>query len=67
MVAEDEVELAAVIDRVSVLEYKRLSKNGYNFNALKRGKIANYPSLKNTDLEPWVGKETCQLVESIFD
>ena len=35
MVAEDGVELAAVVNKLSIAEYKRLSKEGYNFNALR--------------------------------
>jgi hypothetical protein len=67
MVAEDGVDLAAVVDKLSVVEYKRLSKEGYNFNALEKQKIAGHDSLKGTDLSSWSGKSTEALIESIFD
>lgn len=67
MVAEDGVALDAVVNKLSIAEYKRLSKEGYNFNALKKQKIADYESLKGTDLSSWSGKATEDLIESIFE
>ena len=67
IVAEDGVELGDVIEKVSVTEYKRLAKEGFNFNTLKKGKIAALPSLEGTDLASWAGKETEELIESIYD
>jgi len=67
MVAEDGVALRSVVAKLSVGEYKRLSKEGYDFNALKNKKIASYESLKNTDLSSWAGKSTDALIESIFE
>lgn len=67
MVAEDGVALDAVVNKLSIAEYKRLSREGYNFNALKKKKIASYESLKGTDLSSWSGKATEDLIESIFD
>jgi len=67
MVAEDGVDLSEVIDTISVSEYKRLAKEGFNFNTLKRGKISLLPSLEGTDLSSWNGKETAELIESIYD
>ena len=67
MVAVDQVPLGDVLDKISVAEFKRLSREGYNFNKLKKSRIAKYPSLQGTDLEKWQGKETEQLIESIYD
>jgi hypothetical protein len=67
MVAEDDVALATVVSKLSVDEYKRLRNEGYSFNALKRQKIADYESLKGTDLSSWTGKSTEELIDSIFD
>jgi hypothetical protein len=67
MVAEDGVELAAVVNKLSIAEYKRLSREGYNFNALEKQKIASYESLKGTDLFSWSGKSTEDLIESVFE
>lgn len=67
LAAEDGVELGELIDKVSVSEYQRLAKEGFNFNSLKRGKIENYSSLEGTDLAPWCGKETEALIESIYE
>ena len=67
MVTVDHVPLGDVIDKISVAEFKRLSKEGFNFNKLKKSRIAHYPSLRATDLQKWQGKETEQLIESIYD
>ena len=67
MVAEDGVDLGAVVNKLSIVEYKRLSKEGYNFNALEKQKIASYDSLQGTDLSSWSGKSTEALIESIFE
>lgn len=67
MVATDSIPLGDVVDKLSVVEYKRLSNEGFNFNKLKKEKIFKYPSLKGTDIEQWGGKETEQLVVAIYD
>jgi len=67
MVATDGVPLGDVVEKLSVVEFKRLSKEGFNFNKLKKSKIVKYQSLQGTDLEQWGGKETEELVNSIYD
>ncbi len=67
MVVEDDVYLGDVVDKISVEEFKRLSKEGFNFNSIKKKKIDGYPSLHGTDLSSWSGKETEELIESIYD
>lgn len=67
MVAEDNVPLSDVADKLSVTAYRQLAAEGFNFNTLKRAKITAYPSLENTDLKYWAGRETEDLIESIYD
>ncbi len=67
MVVTDGVPLDDVVDKLSVAEYKRLSKEGFNFNKLKKSKVAKYPSLQGTDLAKLGGKETEELIVSIYD
>lgn len=67
MVAEDGVELGDVIEKISVSEFKRLSKEGFDFNKLKKSKITKYPSLEGSDLSAWGGKNTEELIESIYE
>jgi hypothetical protein len=67
MVASDGVPLGDVIEKLSVVQYKRLSNEGFNFNKLKKTRIINYESLQGTDLERWRGKETEELIVSIYD
>lgn len=67
MVAEDGIALEEVVSKLSVDEYKRLSREGYSFNALKRQRIARYDSLRGTDLASWTGKSTEDLIHSIFE
>jgi hypothetical protein len=66
MVASDGVPLGDVVKKLSVAEYRRLCKEGFDFNKLKRSKIEKYPSLRGTDLEGWGGKATEELVDSIY-
>ncbi len=67
IVAEDGVALGEVIDKISVSEYRRLAKEGFNFNTLKKGKVPALASLEGTDLASWRGKETEELIDSIYD
>lgn len=67
MVAADGVPLGDVVSKLAVAEYKRLSKEGFNFNKLKKSKIAKYPSINGTDLARWGGKETEELIISIYE
>lgn len=67
MVAEDGVGLGDVIEKISVDEYKRLAKEGFNFNVIKGGKISQQTLLEGTDLLSWNGKTTEELIESIYD
>lgn len=67
LVVSNDVPLARVIGKLAVTEYTRLSRAGYNFNKLKRARIADYPWLRGTDLAAWAGKDTESLIESIYD
>jgi len=67
MVADDEIDLGEVIEKISVAEFKRLSREGFNFNKLKKSRISEYTSLAGTDMAAWCGKETEQLIESIYE
>lgn len=67
MVATGDVKLEAVVDKLSTTEYKRLSREGFNFNQLKRSKISHYESLRRTDLASWGGKETAELIDAIYE
>ncbi len=67
IVSEDGVPLGDIVDKLSIVEYRRLSKEGFNFNKLKKSKITKYPSLQGTDLEKWGGKETEELIISIYE
>ena len=67
MVAEDGVTLSRVVRKLSLNEYKKLSARGYNFSSIKKKPIENYQSLAGTDLAAWRGKQTGELIESIYD
>jgi hypothetical protein len=61
------VALSEVVGKLSTAEYDRLLRDGFGFNGLKRRKIKRMPSLDNTDLASWQGKETEELVFAIYD
>ncbi|MDY6826627.1 MAG: hypothetical protein SVV67_05555 [Bacillota bacterium] len=66
MVAFDEVALNDIVDSLSVDEYKRLVREGFDINQLKKKKIKDDPSFKNSQFYSWVGKSTEELVDSIY-
>jgi hypothetical protein len=66
LVAEDGVPLDQVIDRISVAEYERLARAGFDFNRLERKRIPAWPSLEGTALAAWRGKRTEELVDAIY-
>ncbi len=67
LIINDNIPINDILDKISCEEFLRLSKEGYNFNSLKDCKIPNYPSLQKTALASWAGKDTEDLVESIYD
>ena len=66
MVAFDEVPLNDILGKLSVEEYKRLGREGFDFNQLKKKKIESDPSFVNSKFSSWVGKSTEELVDSIY-
>jgi hypothetical protein len=67
LVIEKEASLNEIVDKLSTQEYDRLSKEGFNFNSLKKEEIPNFTSLEKTDLSSWQGKKTNELVLNIYD
>jgi hypothetical protein len=67
MVVERDTELARIIPELTTLEYDRLLRAGFNFNSLSRKKIQGNPRLAESDLSSFIGKETKDLVENIYD
>jgi len=67
LMTEENMPLAEIAGKLSTIEYDRLLKSGFRFNSLKRKKIGRMPSLDNTDLAAWQGKETEALIFSIYE
>ena len=67
LVIEEEVEVGKIIPKLTHIEFDRLNKAGFDFDALQRKKIRNYNQLNDTDLASWAGKSTNDLVENIYD
>jgi len=67
-VIEYGVDPMEVIPRLATVEYDRLLREGFNFNRLgRRKRIRGSKRLARSDLSPFIGKETADLVESIYD
>ena len=66
MVALDGVELGNVVERLSVSEFERLARAGFNFDSLRKKRISNFASLRGTDLAAWRQKSTGRLTASIY-
>jgi hypothetical protein len=63
----DDVDPNFTIPKYSSIEFDRLNKAGFNFNALKTQRIPSYPGIDKTDLSSWPGKSSSDLVLSIYD
>lgn len=67
MVVRDGIAFDDVVGKISLEEFERLNREGFNFNSVKREKIANYASLEGSELASWRGKTTRALIESIYE
>lgn len=67
LVIEEDVGVEKIIPQLSHIEFDRLNKAGFDFNALKRKKIRKYPQIDKSDLASWSGKSTHALIENIYD
>ena len=61
-----DADLAQVISELRHDIYDQLSVQGFDFNALKKGKIESHRSLKKSDLKYFIGKTTEDLVGIIY-
>ena len=67
LILEEDVGIEKIIPQLSYAEFDRLNTAGFDFDALKRKKIRNYPQLNKSDLASWAGKSTHALIENIYD
>ena len=67
LVRQDDAAPEQVIPDLSTETYDRLALAGYNFNAVKRSRIAKYDDLLKTDLAAWRGRQSEELIENIYD
>lgn len=66
-VVDDGVDHKTIVPRFATTVFDRLNQAGFDFNSLKRQKIAQFPGIEGTDLASWPGKLTAKLVENIYD
>jgi hypothetical protein len=67
LVADGEQSLGEILPKLSTASYKKLRDAGYDFNTIEKAKITAHPTLKNTDLASWAGRDTASLIEAIYD
>jgi len=67
LVTEEGASVDEALPLITTGEYDRLNGAGFDFNALQRRPIGRHRSLAGTDLASWQGKETAELVVSIYD
>jgi hypothetical protein len=69
LVMERQVEPQKIIPELVTKAYDRLLEKNYNFNDLspKKKKIIGTPSLEDSDLASFIGKDVSDLVEGIYD
>ncbi len=67
LAVEKETAPLKVIPELSTTVYDRLLESNFDFNILKRKKIQKNEKLMSSDLSSFLGKETVDLVVSIYD
>lgn len=67
LVIEEDILFDDVVGKLSTSEYDRLLRERFDFNTLKRKRVASYSSLDGTDLSSWKEKHTSELVSNIYD
>jgi len=56
-----------VVPKLTTTEYDRLLVTNFNFNELQGKKIRKTPRLAKSDLSHFIGEQTSELVENIYD
>ncbi len=67
LVLEEDIQIEEITQKLSTTEFDRLNHAGFDFNSLKKGKIAIDSPIKKTDLSSWEGKDTQALISNIYD
>ena len=67
LVADGEKDLAEILPKLSIRNYRKLRDEGYSFNNIKKTRIKSYSHLKHSDLAYWAKRDTASLIESIYD
>lgn len=67
MVLEEGTEPMKIIPELSTAQYDALSRGGFNFDSIKRARIAGNLNLRQSDLGSFIGKSTSELIEDIYD
>jgi hypothetical protein len=72
MVIEEDVDPPEIVPELATSEYDRLLQKGFDFNRISRWRrrhkrIQASEELEASDLAPFIGKETADLVENIYD
>ncbi len=67
MVVENGTDPMEVVPELKTVEYDRILRTDFNFNSLERKKIRKSSDLEASDLSSFIGKETQDLVENIYD
>lgn len=67
MVGSGEAALDTAVPDLCTTTFDRLHDRGFDFNALQPLKIPHYSSIQGTQLEPWGGRRTQQLVVDVYE
>jgi hypothetical protein len=67
MVLELGTDPMKIIPELRTTEYDGILKTNFEFNSLKRGRIQADQELLQSDLSSFVGKDTQDLIDNIYD
>ncbi len=67
MVVEQDTDPMKIIPELTTSEYDRILRTEFDFNSVKRNRVQASEKLAESDLTPFIGKETKDLIENIYD
>lgn len=67
MLLSGEAKLDTAVPDLQCATFDRLHDRGFDFNVLQPLRIPHYASIQGTQLEPWGGRRTQQLMSDVYE
>lgn len=67
LVIERDTAPLKIVPELATTEYDRILRTAFRFNSIKRKKVQSFKELEESELSSFIGKETADLIENIYD